>query len=148
MGCEDFQVLLRFELLCEEVLCVLGTELWVSVDPQGGLLADSVYLGYKDGRHVIEMEVSSSGRNSTAMSLRFAVCHPDTIDEVFIDLVARLANTLRAEVSLMEDIEPGVRGDFCRASSGRSRKPQSGLSRRRGHIGSRISATNAPLLKL
>jgi hypothetical protein len=42
----------------------------------------------------------------TTVSLRFAVCHPTSIDDVFTTLVVDLANAPKADIVIAEDVEP------------------------------------------
>jgi hypothetical protein len=110
MGCEDFQVLLRSTADQGSVLRVLQ-HAGVEIDPGGGQLSTSVYLVHRDGRHVIELEVSHP-KSWTSVSVRFALCHPDSVDNMFVDLVGKLAVALDATVRIMDEVEPGAGGNF------------------------------------
>jgi hypothetical protein len=83
MGLESFQLALYGgRLQSGDLVRELRIDPAISTDR--GLLSSSVYLLRDDGLHKIEMEVDDIG---TRLSLRFALCHPTSIDDVFLSLV-------------------------------------------------------------
>ena|SRR4028118_286845 len=112
MGCEDYRVLLRAGVDVEDVCAVLLSRPGVSRDGQAKDVGRSRYFVYNEGGHVFEMEVLVGQGASTEISVRFAVCHPLTADEAFVNFVFDLADSLKASVSIREDLPVGLRGDF------------------------------------
>lgn len=91
MAIEDFQVILRmkntkFKDVVEYMLNVTNVK---NID--GG------FFNYVDGVHLIEIEVREGG-----ISMRFALCNPDTIDFAFLELVDKTKCMFSAELMNME----------------------------------------------
>jgi hypothetical protein len=61
---------------------------------------------YNDGEHILEIQVAPEyGRPSSAYtSIRFALCHPDTVDDIFISFVLRTAKALGLTIEIKEDL--------------------------------------------
>lgn len=117
MGCEDFRVTLRSSMELGAAHRHLLADARIVSDPEGGPLPQGCYLAYDDGEHLIELELYCV-EPRIELSVRFALCNPDSVDNAFIDLVMLLAERLDAEVSVMENISPGVRGDFSPSELG------------------------------
>ncbi len=97
MGCEDFQVMLKSrEPTFIEVCDFLKSHTNIK-------LVKGSYFEYRDDNHLIEFEV-----RDTEVSLRFALCNPDTVDDVFVKLINYLSNRFSLDVVVMDD--PGAAG--------------------------------------
>jgi hypothetical protein len=66
--------------------------------------SDSTFLRYEDSDHIIECSVSH--RAPCHVSLRFALCHPPTIDAVFIGIASNIGLAFDAHCNI-----PGVDRD-------------------------------------
>jgi hypothetical protein len=82
-------------------------------DPDAELTPGSPCFLVNDGQHAIELEVMET---SAAISCRFTLCHPPTVDAVFIALVKRLVEILDARVEICEEVEPGQPDEFTLAT--------------------------------
>lgn len=105
MGCEDFVVRLSSEFTRETVTEVLLRMPHIHPDTAFPRMPDEAHFSYEDEQHIIEIEVAE-GRLRTTISVRFAVCHPPTIDSVFAALVADLAAAVNADTLIAEDVAP------------------------------------------
>ena len=105
MGCEDFIVRLSSGCAPEAVAKVLLAIPQIHSDGTMPSVLGELQFRYEDSEHIIEIEVAGAGPGST-VSLRFAVCHPLTIDEVFAALSANVATALKANIVIAEDVEP------------------------------------------
>lgn len=104
MGCEDFVVSLSSSSTLTAVMRAVLALPEVHPDATCTSLPGESHLRWEDREHIIEIEVAAAAR--TTMSLRFAVCHPNSIDDVFADLVVHLAAKLKADVLIAEDVQP------------------------------------------
>lgn len=110
MGFESFRVELAggpatFEQAAEAVRRLPR----VRPDPGTGLWPDSRYYLFDDGRHVIEIEVAP---RPVSVSLRFALCHPPSVDAALIELVRQLFDRLGMEARICEDVPSGEAQSF------------------------------------
>jgi hypothetical protein len=108
MGCEDFVVRLSSDFSPQHVAKVLLANKNIRHDMAFSSLPGETHFCYEDTEHFIELELACAGR--TKVSLRFAVCHPTSIDGVVAALVVELASTLRADTLIAEDLEPDDSG--------------------------------------
>jgi len=95
VGCEDFQVMLKsresnFIAVCD----------FLKSHSKIRLVADT-YFEYQDDSHLIEFEVRDTDGKAD-VSLRFALCNPDTIDDVFLRLIDSLSNRFSLDVFVMD----------------------------------------------
>ena len=101
MGFESFQVELRGEranyLDADRAIRNLPG---IRPDPRGGFMLGSYYL-FEDGRHVVELHLFDS---PMSLSCRFALCHPDSIDAAFVELVRVLMGSLGIEAMIPDDV--------------------------------------------
>jgi hypothetical protein len=81
-------------------------------DPPSYAPRDNSYYSFRDGRHVIEWEFAP-GRDVYELSLRFALCHPETVDDVFIQLVCRILDQFNAVVTILEPLPDEAMRDHC-----------------------------------
>src|SRR4051794_25843596 len=77
MGCEDFQVVLRARAEPGQVMAALRRLIDVGDDPSGGQSRGEVYLVHDDGRHVLQFALSAKA--GSRISIRFALCNPESI---------------------------------------------------------------------
>lgn len=71
------------------------------------------YYAFRDGRHVLEFELSPVAEgHATDISLRFALCHPDTIGEVFVAIATGLMTRLGFSATIVEDLPEGVQRGY------------------------------------
>lgn len=119
MGCEDFVVRLSSSSTPTAVTSAVLAIPQVQPDTTFPSLPGESHLRWEDRAHIIEIEVAGTGARTT-VSLRFAVCHPASIDGVFADLVVHLAAMLKADVLIAEDVEaddPGLGWSFSPSQS-------------------------------
>ena len=105
MGAEDFVVRLSSGSTPPDVTKVLLAIPQVHPDATFPSMRGESHFRYEDPEHIIEIELAEAGPRTT-VSLRFAVCHPTSIDDVFTTLVVDLVNALSADIVIAEDVEP------------------------------------------
>src|SRR5712691_11439507 len=66
-------------------------------------LRGSAYFLIGGANHVIEVEIMDS---PVRLSCRFTLCHPPSIDAVFLDLVRDLMGRLGMEATIRDDVRP------------------------------------------
>lgn len=71
----------------------------------------SHYFVMRDGRHVIEME---STQSPVSVSCRFTLCHPPSVEAVFLAIVRTLMDSLEMQVKICDDVLPEHAGNFSR----------------------------------
>jgi hypothetical protein len=101
MGFESFRVELRGgQANYPEANEVVRKRLHVKLDQQSPPIKGSTFYVVDDGRHIIEVELKDA---PVRVSCRFALCHPTSVDSVFLelvrDLMIRLGNHSRGEVA-------------------------------------------------
>jgi hypothetical protein len=72
-------------------------------DPEGGWFPGSTYYVFRDGTHTIEMELADA---PVKLMCRFTLCHPPSVDAVFLTLVRELMLRLGMKVKILENIRP------------------------------------------
>jgi hypothetical protein len=65
----------------------------------------------RDGRHVIEFELAQRGRFGQ-LSVRFAICHPASLDDVFVSIVASLMAQLQMTATICEVLPAGTPSEY------------------------------------
>ena len=100
MGCEDFQVLLRSKKFCFDQVSYFFSE-----HPKI-ILKEEPYYEYRDDKHVVELEVRSG--KGVEVSLRFALCNPATVDDVFLDLINELSDKFSFDLKVMDSNDQRV----------------------------------------
>ncbi len=104
MGFESFRVELRGEKVshreADEVLRKLP---YVRPDPDSIPMQGSTYYVVDDGKHLVEIELMDS---PVHLSCRFTLCHPRSIDAVFLALVRELMVRLGLQARICEDFLP------------------------------------------
>jgi hypothetical protein len=104
MGIEVFLVELQGGIAsyeeATEVVCKLPH---IKPDPDGGWMPESTYYVFRDGAHTIEMELMSV---PVKLMCRFTLCHPPSVDAVFVRFVRELATRLGMEVKIRENVCP------------------------------------------
>jgi hypothetical protein len=110
MGMEVFLVELhggnaRYEAANEIVRSVSN----VKPDPDGGWFPGSTYYVFRDAKHTIEMELADA---PVKLMCRFTLCHPPSVDTVFLTLVRELMERLGMEVKIREHIRPEHQHSF------------------------------------
>lgn len=71
--------------------------------------AGSTFYTIADGRHVIEVEVAD---RPPRVSLRFTLCHPPTVDAVFLGLARDLMARLGMDARVCDDVPPEHAGPY------------------------------------
>jgi len=64
-----------------------------------------------DSRHVVEAEVRADGVK-TRVSIRFALCHPATVDDLLLEFVRRLAEFTHGRIVVAERVPGGFPDKF------------------------------------
>lgn len=98
MGCEDFQVMLKSRA-AENFSEVKN---FLAAYPNITALGNSNYE-YRDGKHVVEFEIRLS--ESIELSIRFALCNPASIDEVFVALVKDVSDQFNLDIQVMDVVQ-------------------------------------------
>jgi hypothetical protein len=75
----------------------------VEPDPDGGFMPGATYYVFRDGAHTIEMELMAA---PVRLSCRFTLCHPPSVDAVFLNLVRELMTRLGMQVTIRENVSP------------------------------------------
>lgn len=99
MGAEETRVLLfpKSAMTREIVNALRATGPWHDArTPSADPTCENLELD--DGEHLIEAEVQDM---PPRLSLRFALCNPETVDTIFVGLVSRLARMLDAQVRVV-----------------------------------------------
>jgi hypothetical protein len=81
----------------------------VRLDQQSLPMKGSTYYVFRDGRHVIEMELRDA---PVKITCRFTLCHPPSIDAVFLHWVRELMLRLGMEATICDDVGPEHRHSF------------------------------------
>ena len=113
MGFESFRVELRggqdtYSKVNETIL----QHLHVKFDEQSPPLTGAAFYVVDDGRHVIEVEIKDA---PVRISCRFTLCHPTSVDSVFLELVRELMLRLEMEVWICDDVQPEDAHSFALA---------------------------------
>lgn len=104
MGFESFRLELRGgQSTYAEAKETIRQHPHVKLDPQSPPMKGSAFYIVEDGRHVIEVEVKDA---PVRISCRFTLCHPPSVDLVFLDLVRELMLQLAMEAWICDDIQP------------------------------------------
>src|SRR6266849_4926910 len=75
----------------------------IKPDPHSLPTKGSTYYLFDDGRHAIELELMDS---PLRLSCRFTLCHPPSVDAVFLGLIRELMNRLGMEARICDDVGP------------------------------------------
>jgi hypothetical protein len=106
MGIEDFVVRLEINddrsVAVEKLLRASG----IVHDMIAPKVTGCEYLRYEDSEHIVELDVGASDNSTSALTIRFALCQPPTVDSIFIGLVERCALSFSANVVIADDIDP------------------------------------------
>lgn len=104
MGFEHFQVMLRGGKSkygeADETVRKLPH---IKPDQDPVPLRGSAFFVIDDGRHAIELELMDS---PVRLSCRFTLCHPPSVDSVFLGLVRELMTRLGMEAKVCDDVRP------------------------------------------
>jgi len=104
MGFEAFRVELRGgKAQYRETDEVLRKLPHIQPDPYSVPIKGSTFYVSADGQHVIELELKDS---PVRVSCRFTLCHPPSVDAVFLGLVRELMVRLGMEAKICDDVRP------------------------------------------
>lgn len=104
MGFEAFRVELRGgEAKYGEADEVIRTLPHIKPDQHSIPAQGSTFFVLHDGRHAIELELMDS---PLRISCRFTLCHPPSVDAVFLDLVRELMIRLGMEAKICDEVCP------------------------------------------
>ena len=104
MGFESFQVTLGGGRVSHaDVDKMLRNVPCMRLDPVPAFTPDSINYLFDDGHHIVELQLDDS---PVCISCRFALCHPDSIDWAFLDLVRVLMECLGMDATIREDVRP------------------------------------------
>jgi len=117
MGMESFLVRITGKGEdCPAVLRFAESEVGLVTETSQSLYAGSeTYHSFRDGRHVIEFEFSPHG-DSFQFSVRFALCHPSSVDHVFISVISKFLDRFHATVTICEDLPSGAIREFTKVT--------------------------------
>lgn len=109
MGVESYLSLVRRERLDVHIVKEFVTStLGLSPDPrQYAITTNDSYYVFQDGRHVIEFELADRSEY-VQVSVRFALCHPASVDEVFIDLTTAFIRKFDMTATICEWLPEGA----------------------------------------
>jgi hypothetical protein len=114
MGFESFGVRLgREQANAQDAIKAIMNLDHAAADPDAELTPGSPCFLVNDGQHAIELEVMET---SATISCRFTLCHPPTVDALFIALVKELMETLDMRVEICDEVEPGQPDEFTSAT--------------------------------
>lgn len=104
MGFESFRVeLCGGRANCHEADNVLRQLHQVRLDPDALLTPQSICYLRDDGLHVIEVELLDA---PVRISCRFTLCHPSSIDSIFLDFIRDLMVLLGMQVKICTAARP------------------------------------------
>ena len=113
MGVEDYRFRLTTTERLDTVSAVLNGIPGVRPDPGAAQVATDAYFMYESDFHLIELEARQDA-NRVTLSLRFSLCHPPSVDDVYVELILRLSELLNASFAFPDDINASER-DFTHA---------------------------------
>lgn len=76
---------------------------YIRPDEHSVPMQGSTFYVLDDGQHAIEVELKDS---PARLSCRFTLCHPPSVDAVFLDVVRELMIRLGMEVKICDDVRP------------------------------------------
>ncbi|HEY7157385.1 MAG TPA: hypothetical protein VH575_25750 [Gemmataceae bacterium] len=104
MGFESFRVELRGgQVNYLDAKETIQKHPHVKLDQQSPPMKGSTFYVVEDGRHVLEIELRDA---PVRISCRFTLCHPPSVDAVFLDLVRELMLRLGSEARICDDVRP------------------------------------------
>jgi hypothetical protein len=110
MGFESFRVELRGGRATHfEINETVREPPHVRLDPEAALMPGSTCYLRNDGRHAIELQLSDA---PVRLSCRFTLCHPSSVDSVFLGFLRELMARLGMEVTICDDVRPEHSGSF------------------------------------
>ncbi len=113
MGFESFRVDLRGgQAKCRDADEAVRHLPHAHPDPESISTKGSTYYLIEDGEHVIEVEVMDV---PVKVSCRFTLCHPASVDLVFLDLLRRLMSCLEMDAMICDDTHPANSRSFSLA---------------------------------
>ena len=107
MGVESYLVRLTGHHDVETVGQFLTLGLGAQPDHQSRPSGNDEYFVLRDGRHVVEFELAKRGE-VCELSIRFAICHPKSIDDVFVSIVTSLIKQLQMTATICELLPVGT----------------------------------------
>jgi hypothetical protein len=113
MGFDSFRVELQggscsFEKICHKLEKMDG----VALDDKTLRIPPSQYYFFSDGKHAIQIEVKNT---HVAISCRFTLCHPLSVDRVFLDLVRWLMDAFQMDIFIRDNVQSCHGGAFSLA---------------------------------
>lgn len=115
MGFEHFKVDLHSGKARKDAEQVLRRLPLLSPDHDSMSFPSSSYYLWNDGKHIIEIELAES---PLRVSCRFTLCHPRSVDSVFLDLIRKLMTQLQMAVTICDDTSPDSSQSFSPERSG------------------------------
>ena len=115
MGFEDFLVRFTSPIASASACELIAHVPQVGVDHEEHLVTSLAerYFRYEDVSHIIEIECYGKNSGETSVSIRFAVCQAESVDEVFLALTNHLIVALRARARVTEEPdEPELDREF------------------------------------
>ena len=103
MGAEAFQVMLWSAVPMQNAEQVVGGRAGVHRHTVVNPMSDARYFLYEDSEHVVELLLRPDDEGSR-ISMRFALCHPDSIEETFARLVLDIATDLHADFAILDTV--------------------------------------------
>ena len=104
MGWESFQIILKTQIPLNNIINIINSISGV-LNNSSFTLANEQYSQYRKKSHIIEIKVEESFIASQ-ISCRFALCHPISIDEIFIDFIKKMAQSfsLDTEIEIVDEV--------------------------------------------
>lgn len=120
MGVECYLVRLRGPRRDgSEVAAYARAVLGAVLDPQPDALSGAhTHYALRSGPHVIEIELFQDGA-ACEVSLRFALCHPPSVDPEFIALTTDLMRQFDLVATICEELPEGEPRDYTAVDLGR-----------------------------
>lgn len=105
MGFETFRVELRGgPAKLAEAREAIRTLPHVKPDPDSIPTEGSTFYVMNDGQHVIEMELMELKDAPVRISCRFTLCHPSSVDSVYLGLLRELMRRLGMGAKICDDV--------------------------------------------
>jgi hypothetical protein len=112
MGVESYLVRLTGQQNVKTIGNYLLSVIGAQPDPTQSVPSGSdQHFVIRDGRHVIEFELAQRGRFGQ-LSVRFAICHPASVDDVFVSIITSLIAQLRMTATICEFLPAGTPSQY------------------------------------
>jgi len=104
LGVEEFTVRIESSWSPDQVISSLLKERGATVVECPHLPAYTV-LRIEDSLHIFEVEVGPRP-SGVSVAIRFALCHPSSVDDTYVDHIEWMARRFSGRVKIAEDVTP------------------------------------------